>query len=167
MAEDKANHTEKEVNDEVDKLAAIHIIESAEAKLFGDLVKDLMQQAHLGQDLYPKSLAGVFELMVRRSGRYQALGQRKGQRSGCGGHNGGRGNGDSGNNFRNRRVIFLQKGEINRTTPVPGIDGTTIDAECYYCQVPGHFSNNFPKVPVEQSRNHGAGERGSGGRTVT
>ena len=80
--------------------------------------------------------------MIWRSGRYQALGQRKGQRSGCGGHNGGRGNGDRDNNYRNHRVSFLQQGESNSTTPVPSIDGVTIDAECYYCHVPNNFSNN-------------------------
>ena len=51
----KANTTEKEGNDEVEKLAAIHIIESGDAKIFGDLAKDIMQKAHLGQDLYPMS----------------------------------------------------------------------------------------------------------------
>ena len=110
MAEDKSNTTEKEVNDEVDKLSAIHIIKSGNAKHVGDLAKDLIQQAHLGQDLYPKSSAGAFELMVRRSGQYQSLGQRQGQRSGRGGHNGGRGNLDCGNNSRNSRVRFFQKG---------------------------------------------------------
>ena len=66
--------------------------------------------------------------MVRHSGRYQALEQRQGQRSGCGGHNGGRGNGYRGNNSSNRRVRLLQQGDSNRTTPVPGVDGTDIDA---------------------------------------
>ena len=88
-----------------------------------------MHQAHLGQYLYLTSLAGAFGIMVLRSGRYQALGQRQGQRSGRGGHNGGHGNGYCGNNSRNCRVSFLKQGEINRTTPVPGIDVSTIDAE--------------------------------------
>ena len=88
-------------------MSAIHIIYSGDARHFGDLTNDLMQQAHLGQNLYPKSLAGAFELMVWRSGRYQSLGQRQVHRSGCGGHNGGRGNGDCGNNTRNRIVSFL------------------------------------------------------------
>ena len=48
---------------------------------------------------------------------------------------------------------MLQKGEINRTDPIPGIDVTTTDAECYYWHVPGCFSNNFPEVQVEQCRN--------------
>ena len=55
MDEDKENPTEKEVNNEVENLAAIHIIESGEYKRFVDLAKDLMQQANLGQDLYPTS----------------------------------------------------------------------------------------------------------------
>ena len=71
MAEDKANNSDKELNYEVDNLVAIHIIESGDAKLFGDLAKDLMQHAHLGQFFYPTSLAGAFELMVWCSGRYQ------------------------------------------------------------------------------------------------
>ena len=98
VASDKDNPTKKEVKYEVDKLAEIHIIESGDAKRFSDLAKDLMHQAHLGQDLYPASSAGAFELMVRRSGRYQELGQRQGHRSGRGGHNGGRGNVYRGNN---------------------------------------------------------------------
>ena len=61
---------------------------------------------------------------------------------------------------------FLQQGESNRN-PVPGIYGTTIDTECYYCHVPVHLSNNFPEVPFEQRRNHVAGDRRSGGRTGT
>ena len=48
MAADKANPNYKEVNDEVENLEAIHIIESGDAKRFGDLAKDIMQQAHLG-----------------------------------------------------------------------------------------------------------------------
>ena len=60
MASDKAKPNEKEVNDEVEKLAAIHIIEPGDAKSFGKLAKDIIQQAHLGQDLYPTSLAGDF-----------------------------------------------------------------------------------------------------------
>ena len=119
---------EKEVNYEVDKLAAIHIIKSGDAKRIGDLVKDPMQQAHSGQDLYPTSSDGAFELMFWRSGQYQALGQKQGHKSGHGGHNVGHGNGDCGNNSRNRIVSFLQQGESNRNNPVPGIDGTTIDA---------------------------------------
>ena len=110
MDEDKANLTEKEGNDEVDKLAATHIIESGDVKRFGDLAKDLMQQAHLGQDLYPPSSTGAFELMVWRSGRYKVLGQRQGQISGSGSHNTGRGNGYRGNKSRYRRVRFLQQG---------------------------------------------------------
>ena len=31
----------------------------------------------------------------------------------------------------------------------------------------GHLSNNLPKVLVDQRRNCGSGDRGSGGRTVT
>ena len=120
-----------------------------------------MQQAHLGQDLYPTSSAGSFEPMVQRSGKYQALGHRQGQRSGSDGHNGGRGNGDRGNNYLNRRVRFLQQGQSNRTTLVSGIDGTTIDVECYYCHVPVHLSNNCPKVSVERRRNRGEGSIGS------
>ena len=110
MAEYKHNPTEKEVNDEVDKLAAIHIIESSDIKRFSDLTKDLMQQAHLGQDLYPTSSASDFELMVRRSRQCQSLGQIQVQRSGCGVHNGGRGNGDHGNNSCNFIVRFLHQG---------------------------------------------------------
>ena len=65
MAADKANPTEKEVNDEVDKLAAIHIIELGDAKSFGDLAKDIMQHSHLVQDFYPKFSDGAFELTVQ------------------------------------------------------------------------------------------------------
>ena len=61
---------------------------------------------------------------------------------------------------------FLKQVDSNRTS-VPSIYGTTIDAECYCCHVPGHLSNNYPKVPVEKHRNCGAGGRGSGGRTDT
>ena len=43
MAEDKANPTEKEVNDEVYKFSDIHIIKSGEAKRFGGIVEDLIQ----------------------------------------------------------------------------------------------------------------------------
>ena len=48
---------------------------------------------------------------------------------------------------------------------VPGIDGTAIDAECYYCHMPSHFSNNLHGVPIDGRRNCGAGNRGSAGRT--
>ena len=83
----------------------------------------------MGQDLYPTISAGDFEIMVWSSGRYESLGQRQVQRSGRGGHNGGCGNGDRFNNSCDCRVVFLQQVESNRTTPVPGIDRTTIDAE--------------------------------------
>ena len=119
-----------------------------------------MQQAYLGQDLYPTSLVGAFELMVWHSGSYPSLGQRQGQRSGCCSHNGGRVNGGHCNNPHNCLVFFLQQVESNRT-PVPGIDGTTIGAEFYYCHVTGCLSNNFPKVPFERHRNCGSDDRGS------
>ena len=61
----KANTTDKEVNDKVDNLAAIHIIELGDAKSFGDLAKDIMQHSHLVQDFYPKIPDGAFELMVQ------------------------------------------------------------------------------------------------------
>ena len=112
------------------------------------------------------SLAGDFELMVWRSGWYQALGQKQGQIIVCGGHNGGHGNADRGNNSCNCRVSFLYQGESDRT-PVPGIDGNNIDAECYYFHVPGDFSNNCSEVPFAGLCNPGAGGRSSGGRTVT
>ena len=60
MDEDKANTTEKEVNNEVDKLEAIHIIESGDAKRFSEIAKDIMHQAHLEQYLYPTILASAF-----------------------------------------------------------------------------------------------------------
>ena len=50
MDEEKSNPTEKELNKEIDKLAVIRIIESGGVKIFGDLVKDIMHQANLGQD---------------------------------------------------------------------------------------------------------------------
>ena len=112
-------------------MAAIHIIESGDAKRFGDLAKDLMQQAHLGQDFYPTSSDGAFELMVRVSGWYQALVHRQGHIIGCGGNTGGLGNGDRGKNSYNRRVVLLKQGDINRTH-FPSIDVTTIDADFYY-----------------------------------
>ena len=105
--------------------------------------------------------------MVRRYRQYQELGKRQGQISGCGGHSGGHGNGDCGNNYHNLRVILLQQVESNRTTPVTGIDRTTVDTECYYFHVTDHLSNNCPEVTVERCRNRGAGDRGSGGRTGT
>ena len=61
---------------------------------------------------------------------------------------------------------FLQQRGGNRTH-VSGIDGITINAECYYCHVPGHLSNNCPKIPVERRFNCGAGGKGSGGKTGT
>ena len=105
--------------------------------------------------------------MVRRSRQYQALGQRHRKKSGCGGHNGGHGNVDRGNNSLNHRVSLLQQGESNTTNPVPGIDSNTIDAECYYFHVTVNLSKNCPKVTLEQRRNCGAGDKGSGGRTGT
>ena len=65
--------------------------------------------------------------MVQRSGRYQASVQRQGQRSGHGGHNYGRGNGDRGNNPCNHRVRLFQQGGSDKTH-VPGIFGTNTDA---------------------------------------
>ena len=64
-------------------------------------------------------------------------------------------------------MIVLQQVESNRTTPVTGIDRTTVDTECYYFHVTDHLSNNCPEVTVERCRNRGAGDRGSGGRTGT
>ena len=61
----------------------------------------------------------------------------------------------------------MQQGEINRTTPVPGIDGSTIDEELYYCHVPGNLSNNSPKVPVDRGCNCEADDRGCGVRPGT
>ena len=52
-------------------------------------------------------------------------------------------------------------------TSVPGIDKTNIDAEFCHCHMRVSFSNNFHEVPDEQCFNHGAGDRGSGGKTVT
>ena len=64
----------KREKNEVENLADIHMIESGDTKRFGDIAKDLTQQAHLVKELYPTSLDGAFELIVWRSGRYQSLG---------------------------------------------------------------------------------------------
>ena len=143
-------------------MAAIYIIKSGYAKRFSDLAKYIMHQAHLGQDLYLTSSAGDFELVVWNSGRYTELGQRQVHRSGRGGHNGGRVNGERGDNSHNRIVILLQQGDIN-SNHVPDIDRTTIYAELYSCRMPGHLSNNCPEVPAERHRNHRSGDRGSVG----
>ena len=104
--------------------------------------------------------------MVWRSRGYQELVLIQVHRSGRSSHTGGRENVDHGSNCLNIRVSFFQQGEINKTS-VPGIHGTTIDTECYHFRVPGHLSNNCPGAPVEQRRNRGSGDRGSGGRTGT
>ena len=126
-----------------------------------------MQQAQLGQYFYQTCSARAFEIMVRRLRRFQSLCERRGQRSVCGCHDGGRGNGNFGNNYCTRRVSFLQQGESNRTTPVPGIEKNNIDAECYYCHMTSNLSNNCPEVPFERRCNCGVCDRVSGGRTGT
>ena len=167
------NPTDQEISIEEEKFRAIHLLQIADSNRYSSLNEDLQNGSFLGRDEYPETTSGTFELMVRRSGRYQALGSNR--------------NHQNDNNVdtpisrsereRRRNVQLLQSSDqsSNVCPPaadlVPGADGETCELECYYCHSWGHTSPNCTQIPAERRR--GGGGRGSGtgrgrgGRTGT
>jgi hypothetical protein len=165
------NPTDQEISIEEERFRAIHLLQIADPQRYSSLNEDLQHGSYLGRDEYPETTSGAFELMVRRSGRYQALGSTRQQQS------------DNvvdtplSRSERRRNVQLLQNSEqTSNTCPptadlVPGVDGETCELECYYCHLWGHTSPNCPQIPAERrrgggGRGNGAG-RGRGGRTGT
>ena len=137
--------TAKETSTEIDKFLGFLLLLNADQQRYGDLQKELAQDAQLGNDNYPQTTASTYELLCRRSGRYESFG-----RPGRGGRNGGRGGrGYSGRG--NRGMQFLQSAIPEGVTLIPGKDGTVVDFQCYRCQDFGHLANNCPSN-VERPR---------------
>jgi hypothetical protein len=67
---DSDDPTDEEVEAEENKFKAIVFLKRGDIKRYGDLVKELENSTHLGQDEYPESLAAAYDLMVRRSGAF-------------------------------------------------------------------------------------------------
>ena len=98
---------------------------------YGNLNKELQNRSYVGRGKYPTNSGGSYKMMVRRSGRYQSIGN--------GGNGGGRGNSYGRGNQHNQRqnVMFLQQ-DSNGDNPnnfppgdqlVPGKDGSTCSLE--------------------------------------
>ena len=135
--------TAQEEDYEADQFFGILLLTNSDAQRYGILNKELLHAAQFGNNDYPNTSSGAYELMCRRSGRYDHY-SRSGGGRGSGSNNGGRGGRGNGGRY-NRAFEFLQQQNLPEgCSVVPGTDGTTIDLQCYRCQDFGHLANNCP-----------------------
>jgi len=127
--------TTQEENVELDKFLAALFLSNADPRRYAELNKELLHSAQLGNDQYPTMSSAAYELMCRRSGRYE-------HRS--------RSNNSRDNSRHGGRLQFLQRGNNTNAKSdgedlTPGKDGTEINVECYRCHKRGHYAVNCPQ----------------------
>jgi hypothetical protein len=155
--------TKQEESIESEKFLGALLLLNANPSRYASLNKELVHSAQLGIDNYPKSSSSTYELLCRRSGRYDTHGGGRGghgsrysDRSSSGGRHGGSRYGRSYEFFQQPSTSFP-----DGVTPVPGRDGTTIVAQCYRCQEWGHLANNCSSN-TPRGRGNGGNEGQSG-----
>ena len=144
--------TEKEKKVESEKFMAVLLLLNSDPIRYKALNTELLHSAQLKEDdEYPKTSSSAYELMCRRSGRYENILTPRYESSHRRINNGYR-----------RAVQFLQDGNTgppNNCSLVTGLDNTTIQVQCYKCQDWGHLANNCPSP---HSRPRGSGPSGIG-----
>ena len=149
--------TDQETNVEIDKFMGILLLLNSDTQRYSDLQVELAQDAQLGNDNYPQTTASTYELMCRRSGRYDHFG-----RSGRGGRHGGRGGRGRGGRYTSGRgnsgMQFTQTTIPEGVTLIPGRDGSIVNFQCYRCQDFGHLASN---CPAADARPRGSAPRGA------
>ena len=119
-----------------ERLRAMIFMLSVDKKKYGTLQQDLANDLLKGQDSYPTTVTGAYDLLSR----YSVPGGRTGGR--------GNNNGDQGNNGGGPYITysFVQindpRGAVDN--PLPGRNGQCMDKRCYRCQRFGHLANNCP-----------------------
>ena len=65
--------SEKETTREEEKFSAIHLLQTLDLVRHGNLNEELQNESYVGREKYPTTFGVSYELMVRRSGRYQSI----------------------------------------------------------------------------------------------
>ena len=56
-----------------DEFSAIHLLQTSDPVIYGNLNKELQNGSYVGRGKYTNNSGGAYELMIRRSGRYQSI----------------------------------------------------------------------------------------------
>ena len=83
-AVDQVKSPEKETTSGEEKFSAIHLLHTSDLVRYGNINKGIQNGSYVGREKYPNNSAEAYELIVRRSGIYQSIGN--------GGNGRGRGN---------------------------------------------------------------------------
>ena len=123
---------------------AIFFLLFSNASKFAGLLDFLASSDLVGNDNYPKTMVGAYELLMEHSKKLREGSAQLGRR----GHHRYRGSG----------VSFFQRGqpppdmpEPDRSNPVSGTDGNIVQRQCYRCYKWGHLSNKCPDRPNVQA----------------
>ena len=122
---DKAKMVEEE-----EKMKAVMFIKRSCEHRYKGLLTLLRDNATINQDLFPKTLAGAYEMMIRHT---QAVTVSSGPRN----YNKVK--------WNNKQHMFVQSGK-SRDDYIPGKDGIVhANITCFHCKEPGHYSSQCPK----------------------
>ena len=132
------NPSANEIAAEIEACKAMFFLQFSNMQRYPDLMPFLRNSEMVNNDQYPKTLVGVYELLLqyRNDSNYSRRGNRNGNPNG------------------NSRVSFLQNrnmSEPDKDNPVAGRDGNIVDRQCYKCHAYGHISSQCPQTNVNSN----------------
>ena len=128
---DKPSDTEIEA--EKDRSKAVLLLKNSDDRRFGGLAQRLREGSYVSRDEYPKTVAGMYELMVKHAGHVANEQGQAGKRAG---------------------MMFAQKNLEEKSsgrTLVAGNDGKIHNVECYNCRSFGHYASQCPEVSMTKN----------------
>ena len=133
-----ANPSANDIAAEIEACKAMFFLQFSNMQRYPDLMSFLRNSEMVDNDQYPKTLVGVYELLLQY--RNDSNSTQKTNRNG--------------NPIGSPRVSFLQNRnmpEPDRDNPVAGRDGNVVDRQCYKCHAYGHISSQCPQTNVNRN----------------